>query len=417
MSAKPKSRAVAPGPRSRAAWIAAIAAMAIAVAVIVAMRTGCCGAGEPPPSPAAEVPRPGCGAAVSAARRAALGGSAARSSAAEAAGAGATSDETIVAPGGPPGGAPANMVWIPGGEFAMGSRDPAMRDAQPIHRVAVDGFWIDVTEVTNREFTAFVEATGYRTVAERTPRAEDYPGAPPENLVAGSVVFTPPAGPVPLDTHFRWWQYRAGANWRRPEGPGSAIARRLDHPVVHVAIEDVLAFARWAGKRLPTEAEWEFAARGGLSAKRYVWGDDFAPGGRLMANTFQGHFPHANAVADGHVATAPVRSFSPNGFGLYDMAGNVWEWVSDWYRDDYYASLAGSPPPVRNPRGVEERNSLDGDEPGVAKRVMKGGSFLCTDQYCTRYDPGSRGKGAPDTGTNHLGFRLVKDVRGGRTGG
>jgi formylglycine-generating enzyme required for sulfatase activity len=307
----------------------------------------------------------------------------------------------------PPGPAPEGMVWIPGGEFSMGSEEAMMGpDARPVHRVAVDGFWMDATEVTNEEFTKFVEATGHVTVAERTPRAEDFPGAPPENLVAGSVVFTPPSQPVPLDNHFRWWSYVKGASWRHPQGPGSGLSGRMKHPVLHVAHQDALAYAKWAGKRLPTEAEWEFAARGGLDRKDYVWGDELRPDGRIMANTFQGRFPVANTKDDGFGALAPVASFPANAFGLYDMAGNAWEWVADWYRDDYYASLAAQGGVARNPQGPAD--SRDPSEPGVAKRVHKGGSYLCTDQYCARYMPGGRGKGDPDTGTDHLGFRCVR---------
>jgi formylglycine-generating enzyme len=301
--------------------------------------------------------------------------------------------------------APANMVWIPGGEFAMGSEH--FPDARPVHRVAVDGLWMDVTEVTNADWKRFTDATGYVTVAERVPRAEDYPGAPPENLVAGSVVFTPPSGAVPLDDHFRWWRYVTGADWRHPEGPGSSIDGRMDHPVVHVAWEDVQAYAKWAGKRIPTEAEWEFAARGGLDGKAYAWGDDFRPDGVYMANTFQGHFPDKNTGEDGFLATSPVKAFKPNGYGLYGMAGNVWEWVSDWYRPDYYARLAEAGGVAHEPKGPSD--SMDPSQPGVAKRVQKGGSFLCTDQYCARYMPGGRGKGEPDTGTNHTGFRCVRE--------
>jgi formylglycine-generating enzyme required for sulfatase activity len=300
------------------------------------------------------------------------------------------------------------MVWIPGGEFSMGSEQ--FPDARPVHRVAVDGFWIDVTEVTNAEFDRFVRATGYITVAERVPRAEDYPGAIPENLVAGSVVFTPPAHEVPLDDHYQWWRYVPGADWRHPEGPSSSIADRMDHPVVHVAYDDVLAYAKWANKRLPTEAEWEFAARGGLDGKPYVWGDEFRPHGKFMANTFQGHFPDKNTGEDGFVSTSPVKAFPPNGYGLYGMAGNVWEWVTDWYRPDYYAKLAAAGGVAHNPKGPDD--SFDPMQPGAAKRVQKGGSFLCTDQYCSRYMPGGRGKGEPDTGTNHTGFRCVRDASG-----
>jgi formylglycine-generating enzyme len=300
---------------------------------------------------------------------------------------------------------PAGMVWIPGGEFWMGSDEPDFADARPWHKVHVDGFWMDRTEVTNAQFAAFVKATGYVTVAERKPRAEDYPDAPPENLIAGSVVFTPPDGPVPLDSHYQWWSYVPGADWRHPTGPGSSIEGKAQHPVVHIAYPDAVAFCQWAGKRLPTEAEFEYAARGGLDRARYVWGDEFQPGGHFMANTFQGHFPDTNTAEDGFVATAPVGSFPPNGYGLVDMAGNVWEWTSDWYRPDYYATLAAAGGVARNPQGPD--TSYDPSEPGTRKRVHRGGSFLCTDQYCSRYCPGGRGKGEMDTGTNHLGFRCV----------
>jgi formylglycine-generating enzyme required for sulfatase activity len=298
------------------------------------------------------------------------------------------------------------MMWIPGGEFLMGADE--FPDAQPWHKVSVDGFWMDRTEVTNEQFATFVNATGYVTLAERTPRAEDFPGAPPQNLVAGSVVFSPPAHPVKLHDHFQWWSYVQGANWRHPEGPKSSIKNRSRYPVVHIAYEDAVAYAKWAEKRLPTEAEFEFAARGGLDRKPYAWGDEFRPAGQFMVNTFQGHFPDKNTGEDGYGAAAPVASFPPNRYGLYDMAGNVWEWTSDWYRHDYYRMLIAQGPVAVNPRGPE--NSFDPSEPGVKKRVHKGGSFLCTDQYCARYIAGGRGKGEPDTGTNHLGFRLVKDA-------
>lgn len=300
------------------------------------------------------------------------------------------------------------MVWIEGGVLQMGSPDGLFPDALPVHEVRLDGFWIDRTEVTNTQFASFVAATGYVTVAEQTPRAEDYPGVPAENLVAGSIVFTPPDHAVALHQPLRWWSYMPGANWRRPEGPGSTIEGRLDHPVVHVAWDDVVAYAQWAGKRLPTEAEWEWAARGGLVGTRFVWGDAFQPDGVPRANLFQGRFPHHDTGADGFTATSPVKAFPPNRFGLYGMAGNVWEWTADWYRPDTYARRAGAAP-VDDPRGPAEEESYDPAEPGLAKRVQRGGSFLCTDQYCSRYRPDGRGKGAPDSGTNHLGFRLVSD--------
>ncbi len=320
-------------------------------------------------------------------------------------------------PGGPAPQAftPPGMAWVPGGEFSMGCKDPralphggpdAMADARPIHRVHVDGFWMDRTEVTNAQFAAFVEATGYVTVAERKPRAEDFPGAPAEKLVAGSVVFTPPPRAVPLDSHYRWWAYVAGANWRHPQGPASSIAGREEAPVVHVAYEDAEAYAKWAGKRLPTEAEWEFAARGGESGWVYSWGNELRPGGAWLANTWQGEFPVKDTGEDGFAGLAPTAKFPANGYGLYDMAGNAWEWCSDWYRPDTYRERAASGGVAKNPTGPA--NSLDPTEPGQAKRVLRGGSFLCTEQYCTRYMVGTRGKGEVSTASNHLGFRCVK---------
>lgn len=313
-----------------------------------------------------------------------------------------------------PGPAPQGMAWISGGEFSMGAQDPpdhddvgmkATVDSRPIHRVYVDGFYMDKTDVTNAEFAAFVKATGYVTVAERTPRAEDFPGAPPENLVAGSVVFSPPDHAVPLDNHFQWWNYVHGANWRHPLGPASDIRGKDNYPVVHVAYEDAVAYANWAGKRLPTEAEWEFAARGGLAGKPFVWGDAFRPNGKWMANTHQGHFPNSDSGDDGHVGLAAVEQYPANGYGLYDMAGNVWQWTSDWYRPDYYRRLAAAGGVARDPGGPD--TSYDPAEPNQPKRVQRGGSFLCTDQYCSRYIVGTRGKGDPSTGTNHLGFRCI----------
>jgi sulfatase modifying factor 1 len=318
----------------------------------------------------------------------------------------------------PPIPVPKDMVRIPGGEFSMGAQNPpdmddvgmkATLDSRPVHRVYVDGFFMDKTDVTNAEFEKFVKATSYVTVAERKPRAEDYPGAPPENLRAGSVVFAPPDHPVPLNDYFQWWTYVPGANWRHPLGPKSSIAGKGDYPVVHIAYEDAQAYAKWAGKRLPTEAEWEFAARGGLVGKPYVWGDEFRPNGKWMANTHEGHFPDKDTGEDGYNGIAPVAHFPPNGYGLYDMAGNVWQWTSDWYRPDYYQQLKASGV-ARNPQGPD--SSYDPSEPGHPKKVHRGGSFLCTDQYCSRYIVGTRGKGEADTGTNHLGFRCVMDLPG-----
>jgi formylglycine-generating enzyme len=324
-----------------------------------------------------------------------------------------------------PGPAPEGMVWIPGGEFSMGSEgkcngvaccSPAtVADALPVHRVYVNGFWMDATDVTNDQFEKFVKATGYKTIAEIAPTKEEFPTAPPENLVAGSVVFTPTPGPVPLTDHFQWWNYVKGANWRHPTGPDSDIKGKGNYPVVHIAYPDAVAYAKWAGKRLPTEAEWEFASRGGLSGKVYAWGDEFKPGGKWMANTYQGTFPVKDTGEDGFAGLAPVKSFPPNGYGLYDMAGNVWQWCSDWYRPDYYARLKLAGVDVaRNPQGPD--SSYDPSEPGEKKRVQRGGSFLCSDQYCTRYMIGTRGKGEAATGCNHLGFRCVKDVEAATTG-
>jgi sulfatase modifying factor 1 len=314
----------------------------------------------------------------------------------------------------PPGRPSKDMVWIPGGEFSMGAQDPpemdmvgmqATTDSRPIHRVYVEGFFMDKTDVTNAQFAAFVKATGYITIAEKTPRAEDFPGAPPENLVAGGVVFSPPKHAVPLNDHFQWWSYVKGANWRHPSGPQSSIKEKENYPVVQVAYPDAEAYAHWAHKRLPTEAEWEFAARGGLAGKPFVWGDKFKPNGKWMANTYQGHFPVHDTGVDGFVGVSPVSQFAPNGYGLYDMAGNVWQWTADWYRPDYYSQLATAGGVARNPKGPD--SPFDPGEPSEKKKVHRGGSYLCTDQYCSRYMVGTRGKGEISTGTNHLGFRCV----------
>jgi sulfatase modifying factor 1 len=313
-----------------------------------------------------------------------------------------------------PGASPEGMAWIPGGEFSMGANElpsiddvgmNATLDARPIHRVYVDGFFMDKTDVTNAQFTKFVKATGYVTVAERTPRAEDFPDAPPENLVAGSVVFSPPNRPVPLNNHFQWWSYIHGANRHHPGGPNSNVRAKDNLPVVQIAYEDALAYAKWAGKRLPTEAEWEFAARGGQTGKPYVWGDTFCPNGKWMANTHQGNFPNTDTGEDGFIGVSPVAYYPPNPYGLYDMAGNVWQWTSDWYRPDYYRELASVGGVARNPQGPT--TPFDPAEPDQPKKVHRGGSYLCTDQYCSRYIVGTRGKGEISTATNHLGFRCV----------
>jgi sulfatase modifying factor 1 len=311
---------------------------------------------------------------------------------------------------------PKDMVFIPGGTFSMGSPNTIgmshggnqeMADCRPIHRVKVDAFLMDEHEVTNAQFAAFVKATGYITLAEKVPTKEEFPDALPDMLKAGSVVFTPPLSSVSLDNFYQWWSYVEQACWLRPEGKSSSIKGRDNHPVVHIAWEDANAYARWAGKRLPTEAEWEFAARGGLSGNVYTWGNVFKPEGKYMANTFQGNFPDSNSAEDGFAGTAPVKKFKPNGYGLYDMSGNVWEWCADWYRHDYYINQASSSIAM-NPQGPAD--SFDPDEPGVVKKVQRGGSFLCNDQYCTRYMVGTRGKGDWRTGTNHTGFRCVRDV-------
>ena len=308
------------------------------------------------------------------------------------------------------------MAYIPGGTFSMGGVNPVgitegghetMDDARPIHQVYVDPFYMDETEVTNQQFAAFVKATGYVTVAEQKPTKEEFPGVPEDALVAGAVVFTPPAHEVALNNHLQWWQYIHAANWRYPLGPNSNITGKEHYPVVQIAYEDAAAYAKWAGKRLPTEAEWEFAARAGKTGNLYTWGNEMKYAGKWQANTFQGQFPNADIAADGFAGIAPVKQFAPNSYGLYDVAGNVWEWCSDWYRPDYYAALANAGV-AKNPKGPD--TSFDPAEPGMQKKVQRGGSFLCTDQYCTRYMVGTRGKGEWRSATNHIGFRCVQDV-------
>jgi formylglycine-generating enzyme required for sulfatase activity len=326
-------------------------------------------------------------------------GSAAKHSDAESAALVSTNSAT------PPGAAPQDMVWVPGGTFWMGCDDCEMPDTQPVHLVAVDGYWMDRTPVTNYQFAQFVKSTGYLTIAERKPDPKDYPGVDPAKLVAGSAVFSPPASDVALDDITQWWKYVPGASWKTPEGPGTSIQGREEHPVVHIAWEDAVAYAKWAGKRLPTEAEFEFAARGGLDSSPYAWGDDLKPGGKWSANIWQGRFPSNNLVEDGYERTSPVTAFPANGFGLYDVGGNVWQWCADWYRPDYFATLAANGV-ARNPQGPPD--SYDPQEPGAKKRVQKGGSFLCSDRYCSRYLVGSRGKGAVDSGGSNTGFRCVQ---------
>jgi formylglycine-generating enzyme required for sulfatase activity len=291
------------------------------------------------------------------------------------------------------------MIWISGGVFEMGSN--AFADAQPIHQVKISGFWIDEHEVSNAQFAAFVKATGYKTVAERPLNPTDFPGVAADKLVPGSAVFTPPSHKVNLDNPLQWWRYISYANWQQPEGVGSSIKNRMNEPVVHVCYEDAAAYAAWVGKRLPTEAEWEFAARGKKKYTDYYWGNDLKPGGKWVANIFQGHFPENNTKEDGYAGVAPVKTFPPEENGLYDMNGNVWDWCSDYYRPDYYQTSVSD-----NPQGPP--SSFDPDEPGVVKRVQRGGSFLCSDEYCVRYKAGSRGKGEVNSSSNNVGFRCVK---------
>lgn len=303
----------------------------------------------------------------------------------------------------PPDSVRENMVWIPGGSYMMGTNNPEFPDASPVHPVTVDGFWMDAHEVTNAQFAEFVKATGYVTVAERELDPADFPGVSPAMLVPGSAVFSPPDGPVSLDNPLQWWKYVPGASWKDPFGPEHAEEPDPNAPVVQVCYEDAAAYAKWAGKRLPTEAEWEFAALGGQPGHTYYWGDELKPDGKWVANIFQGNFPEGNTAEDGFTGVAPVKTFPANPYGLYDMEGNVWEWCSDFYRPDYYANS-----PSDNPQGPP--NSYDPAEPNAVKRVQRGGSFLCSDQYCIRYKPRSRGKGEVSSASNNLGFRCVMDA-------
>jgi formylglycine-generating enzyme required for sulfatase activity len=312
------------------------------------------------------------------------------------------------------------MMWIPGGEFVMGSdASLAKPNEHPAHRVRVHGFWMDRTAVTNAEFGAFVAATGYVTTAERPPRWETLevqlppgtPKPPDDELMPGAMVFVGTDRPVDLDDYSQWWRYVPGANWRHPQGPESSIAGKDDHPVVQVSYEDALAYARWAGKRLPTEAEWEFAARGGLEQATYVWGNEFALQGRKMANVWEGSsepFPVVRPESEAAVGTSRVCTFPPNGYGLCDMTGNTWQWVADWYRADAYARISDDPQPV-DPQGPHD--SYDPEDSGAPqnapKRVIRGGSFLCNQSYCLSYRPSARRGGDPYTSMSHIGFRLV----------
>jgi sulfatase modifying factor 1 len=320
---------------------------------------------------------------------------------------------TPLHPGRPPA---RDMVWIPGGSFLMGSNDHYPEEA-PAHKVKVNGFWIDQYPVTNAQFQKFAKATGYVTTAERPANPEDYPGADPALLQPASIVFTPPQSRVEMDNHYNWWNYVRGANWRHPEGPGSNIKGREKHPVVHVTFEDALAYAEWVGKALPTEAEWEFAGRGGLEGKEFAWGDELYPRGKFMANTFQGEFPYRNSCDDGYDRTSPVGSFPANGYGLYDMIGNVWEWTTDWYQEHKHIE---KPPccTMDNPRGGDAENSHDPNLKGVQipRRVVKGGSYLCTPDYCRRYRPAARMAQGIDTSTGHMGFRCMVRVEPGQGG-
>jgi formylglycine-generating enzyme len=299
-----------------------------------------------------------------------------------------------------------DMVWIPGGTFLMGS-DDHYPDEAPAHPVSVSGFWIDRTQVTNAAFRRFVKATGYVTVAERAPEAARYPGARPELLVAGSVVFRQPSGRVQMANHYAWWDWVPGADWRHPEGPGSTLNGRERHPVLHVAGEDVAAYAAWAGKEIPTEAEWEYAARGGHDGWPYAWGEELAPQGRMLANYWQGQFPWQNLALDGFERTAPVGSFPPNGYGLVDMIGNAWEWTADWYTERHEV---GSPccGTMADRAGGSEAGSVDPtDLAAIPRKVLKGGSWACAESYCQRYRPAARMHHPLDTGTNHISFRCI----------
>src|SRR5690554_5145127 len=312
-------------------------------------------------------------------------------------------------------GQPDHMVWIEGGDFLMGTNeDEAYPAEKPAVKQASKGFWMDETEVTNQQYRAFVDATDYQTIAERTPLWEDIkkqlpPGTEkPKDLILkpGSLVFTPPPHPVSTHDMSQWWSWIDGASWKNPEGPGSNLEGRWHHPVVHVAYEDALAYAEWAGKRLPSEAEWEYAAKAGISGQRYAWGNELNPNGQYMANTFQGTFPNENEARDGFQGTAPVKSFPPNQYGLYDMIGNVWEMTEDWFDAIKFQRLSGNAPLLDS--GMNQ--CYNPNNPYAQERVIKGGSFLCADNYCVNYRPSARQGHAFDSGSSNVGFRCVKDA-------
>lgn len=301
-----------------------------------------------------------------------------------------------------------DMVWVPGGTFRMGS-DDHYPEERPVHRVTVDGFWMDACPVTNEQFARFVEATGHRTFAEIPPNPDDYPDALPHMLYAGSLVFVQPQALVDLSNMMAWWDYRRGADWRHPYGPGTTIEGLDRHPVVHVTFGDAEAYAQWAGKQLPTEAEWEFAARGGLDGATYAWGDEFLPNGQHLANTWQGQFPVANEAADGYERTSPVGTYPPNAYGIFDQIGNVWEWTTDWYQARHPGDAAKSCCVPSNPRGPRAEDSYDLRQPEIRipRKVLKGGSHLCAPNYCRRYRPAARFPEPIDTSTSHVGFRCI----------
>jgi formylglycine-generating enzyme len=306
-----------------------------------------------------------------------------------------------------------DMVFIPGGTFRMGS-DKHYPEEAPAHSVTVSDFWVDRTPVTNRQFKQFIRATGHKTFAESAPDPKNYPGFQPHMIFAGSLVFTPPTRPVDLRDWSQWWTLLKGADWRHPYGPRSSVDNLDNHPVVHVAFADALAYAEWSGKELSTEAEWEFAARGGLDGAEFAWGDHFMPGGQHRANTWQGNFPHENLCDDGFARTSPVMAFPANGYGVYDMIGNVWEWTCDWYSAKHQANVASPCCAPKNPRGGREEDSYDPGQPEIKipRKVIKGGSHLCAPNYCRRYRPAARHAEPVDTSTSHLGFRCV--IRAGR---